>query len=108
MKFFSEITKKMYDSVEELNNAEAAENAKKEEAKRAAELRAEREKEMRAEIETLRADCDEARHMLTEANKAYTAKITEYNKEFGTYITKKYVEKTCSPEDVMSWLKNWL
>lgn len=84
MKYYSEKLKKVFDTPEELEKAEAAVDETKEvliskikEEKNNYEMAAERAKELRTE----------ANAMIDEAREKYFKAISKYNEQYGPYIT---------------------
>lgn len=85
MKYFSEKTNRVYDTVEELNKAEfklkEEENRKKIQAERE---KAEKEKIL-AERKSRAAEVEAARKDMIEAQKVYKNVLTDFCKDYGTY-----------------------
>lgn len=107
MKFYSEETKKMYDSVKELESAEKALKIEqlKEEAKK---------KEEEARQKKLAADRDRRRNEVTkaydDAYEAYKHAIKlgqEYTKDYGEFTYRKKDYDTDWIDGVYQLLKNW-
>lgn len=78
MKYFSEVTKKVYDSVDELNKAEEAVNEKTNARKKAAEAV---DKACKHYIEVKR-ECDEA---VTKARQEYEKELANFCSKYGVY-----------------------
>ena len=107
MKFYSEETKKMYDSVKELESAEKALKIEqlKEEAKK---------KEEEARQKKLAADRDHRRNEVTkaydDAYEAYKKAIKlgqEYTKDYGTFTYRKKDYDTDWFDGIFQLLKSW-
>lgn len=78
MKFYGELTKKLYETAEECEKAEAAERNKIEEAKIAKEKKNE-ERKLRAK------EVEEAAKNANEANAKYRKLLSAFVRDFGSY-----------------------
>lgn len=87
MKFFSEITNQCYDSVAELNKAEAIRQKEIEDAKREEEARKQKEKAKNAARAEAAKKVEAARKVMVEAERAYKDELTKFCKTYGSYHT---------------------
>ena len=91
MKYYSERTKKLFDTAAECEKAEfeAKEEENRQKIKREREIAAEkaRKEELAAKRKVLANEVEEARKAMVTAPKAYRDKLEEFCKEFGTYHT---------------------
>lgn len=104
MKYYSDVTKALYDSAEACTKAEelAKEKANKEKL----------QKEQEAYERKVAADkVTDARRAYNEAYKAYRATLNEFCKKYGAYhttITNKEGKENTSVNDVLDFLFDWM
>lgn len=103
MKYFSEKTNKVYDTVEALNKAEF----ELKEAENRAKIKAEREKaekeKLAAERKSRAAEVEEARKQMLEAQKAYKEKLERFCRDYGAWHTSISTSDVPSLFDLFSW-----
>lgn len=85
MKYYSEVTSKVYDTIDALTAAEkAAEEKRKEEEARIAKEKAEKEK--KANERKVRADeVEKARQVMIDAQKAYRELLQKFCRDYGAF-----------------------
>lgn len=94
-RFYSDITKKLYDSMEELNEAEATEQKRREEAEAKQKKRADERKSRAQEI-------DDLQKAYVGARKAYTEALEKFCKDYGTFHT------SVSADNLFDFFLSWM
>ena len=94
-RFYSDITNKLYDSMDDLEEAEKKVIAKREE-KRVAEQKRSDERKARAQ------EIDELRKTYVDARKAYTEALEKFCNDYGTFHT------SISSDKLFDFLWSWM
>lgn len=94
-RFYSDITKKLYDSMEELDEAEATEQKRREEAEAKQKKRADERKSRAKELEDLQKAYSRAR-------KAYNDALHQFCKDYGSFHT------SISADNLFDFLVDWM
>lgn len=85
MKFYSDVTKKMYDTEIECREAENVFNKALKEKEEAERKKSEERKARAQKVEEARKKVEDARAELSKANKNYTNILNEFCKDYGSY-----------------------
>ena len=94
-RYYSDVTNKLYDSMEDLEKAEKKIIAEQEEKKVKEQKRADERKARAQEIEELRK-------AFVDARKAYTEALDKFCKDYGTFHT------SVSSNDLFDFLWSWM
>lgn len=93
MKFYSDVTNKTYETVDELKEAEVAAEAARVQEEERLQKRATREKEL-----------EDAYRVILEDKKKYTELLEKFIEDYGSYRAKYFYKFPLTNEDIDNWV----